>query len=85
MTPEQSQDLELWRKAFAVRMDKFERRLDENTEVTKRVDTNTTELVDIMNSWKGAIKVLEFLGKLAKPLAAITTFFAVWFAFWPRK
>lgn len=72
-------DLHVWRNAFAARMDAFDQRLAENTQSTKRVEDNTRELVDILKSWKGAMEVFEFLGKLAKPLAAIGLAFGAWF------
>lgn len=71
MTPEELQDLHTWRRAIALRMQAFEEKLDANTATTERVDANTREIVETMQAWKGAMKVIEFLGKLAKPLAAI--------------
>ena len=53
------------------RMDKLQAMLDENTAATKRIDTNTAELVSLFGNLSGAFKVLEGLGKLAKPLAAL--------------
>lgn len=64
-------DLEVWRNGMSQRMEKFERALAENTATTQRVDENTSELVSILNSWKGAMVVFEFLGKIAKPVAAV--------------
>lgn len=42
-----------------------------NTAVTQSVQTNTQDLVTLMESFKGAFRVLEMLGKLAKPLGYI--------------
>ena len=53
------------------RMDKLESGLVENTKSTKRIEDNTDELVDILNSVKSAFKVLTWIGKIAKPLSAI--------------
>lgn len=53
------------------RMARIEASLKKNTEATERVETNTSDLVDLFVSFKGAFKVLEVLGKLAKPLGAI--------------
>ncbi len=42
---------------------------------------NTNEIVEVFNSWKGAFKVLEFLGKVATPIVAIAgmiTGFVIW-------
>lgn len=53
------------------RMTRIEKSLAANTAATARVEANTAELLDWFASGKGAFKVLEGLGKLAKPLAAI--------------
>ncbi len=42
-----------------------------NTEMTKNIQTDTSELVMLLQSFKGAFKVLEALGRLAKPLGYI--------------
>jgi hypothetical protein len=85
MSPEESQDADLWRQTLVLRSDQleqrmeaFEQQLHENTEATKRVDTSTRELVDILNSWKGAMKVMDFLAKFAKPLTVIASIGAAW-------
>lgn len=80
-----AEELDTWRRAFATRLDKFEQALAVNTETTDRVDKNTRELVSILQSWKGAMKVMDFLGKLAKPvgyvLGLVTSAVGLWFAF----
>ncbi|MDQ8046833.1 MAG: hypothetical protein REI11_19675 [Patulibacter sp.] len=53
------------------RMQRIEDSLASNTAATARVESNTAELLDWFASGKGAFKVLEGLGKLAKPLASI--------------
>jgi hypothetical protein len=53
------------------RMDKLESGLVENTASTKRIEGNTGELIDILNSFKSAFKVLTWIGKIAKPVSAI--------------
>lgn len=78
-------DLAQWREAFAQRMDKFEKNLDENTAVTQRVDDNTRELVEILSSWKAAMKVMDFLAKLAKPIAAFLALLTAWWAWKSQK
>jgi hypothetical protein len=96
MTPEQSKDMELWREALARRSDAMERRLDtfegkldENTLATQEVQTNTKAMVDMFRSWQGAMRVLEMVGRLAKPLGAILGAIAAggaaWWALWPTK
>jgi hypothetical protein len=78
-------ELDLWRTALSMRMDKFELALEQNTETTTRVDNNTRELVDMLNSWKGAFRVFDFVGKLAKPLAGIVALGAAVAAWWSHK
>lgn len=42
-----------------------------NTAMTKGIQEDTSELVELLKSFKGAFKVLEALGHLAKPLGYI--------------
>jgi hypothetical protein len=53
-----------------------------NTTLTKQVQNDTSELVSLLNSFKGAFKVLEMLGKAAKPLGYITAFVAGMGSLW---
>ena len=73
-----------WQETICQRMDCFEQRLAENTKTTLEVKQNTSELVTILQSWKGAMVVMEFIGKLAKPIAAVIVFIATLWAAWPR-
>lgn len=57
------------------RMERIEKSLAANTAATARVEGNTAELLGWFENGKGAFKVLEGLGKLAKPLAAIVGLF----------
>ena len=77
--------LEAYRAALNARVDELERKLSENTELTKRVEANTAELVDILESWKGAMKVIEFLSKLAKPIGVLSTMVAAYAAWRSQK
>lgn len=45
--------------------------LAENTESTKRTEANTAELVSVFESFKGAFRVFDMIGSLAKPLGYI--------------
>jgi hypothetical protein len=56
-------------EAVQARCDSIESNLAVNTEATARIDANTSELVSAFASLKGAFKVLEMIGKLAKPLS----------------
>jgi hypothetical protein len=51
-----------------------------NTALTKKIHENLSDLVDLMEVGRSGMKVLEFLGRLAKPLVAIATFCGVVFA-----
>lgn len=53
------------------RLDRLEDALTENTRLTQKVVTQTAELIEFFDAMKGAFKVLNWLGKLAKPMAAI--------------
>lgn len=61
-----------------VRMEGMERSLQENTEATARVESNTADLLEAFNALRGAFKVFTWIGKAAKPLGyialAITAF-----------
>lgn len=50
--------------------------LKANTEITNTVRDNTSEVVDLLRSFQGAFRVLNMLGKLAKPLGYIVAFVA---------
>lgn len=41
--------------------------LKTNTEATQRIDTATAEIVSFFESVKGAFKVLDWIGRLARP------------------
>ena len=64
------------------RMARIEKSLAANTAATKRVETNTSDLVDLFISFKGAFKVLEGLGKIAKPVAAVVGLGAALLSLW---
>ena len=56
--------------------------LESNTATTKRIESNTEDLVAAFEALKGAFKVLEFIGKVGKPLlyisGATTGLIALW-------
>lgn len=53
------------------RMARIETSLEANTAVTTRVESNTSDLVGLFETFKGGFKALEGLGKIAKPVAAL--------------
>jgi hypothetical protein len=55
------------------RMGRIEDGLAANTEATKRIETNTSDLVEAFENLKGAFKVLNWIGKFARPLGYIAT------------
>ena len=60
----------------------FRRLLKENTDDTKAIKADTAELLEAFRSFKGAMKVLEWIGKAAKPIGHIAGFCASMYAFW---
>lgn len=61
------------------RLSKVEVGLAENTKLTKDVQTSVSDLVDVLNALRGAFKVLEALGKIAKPVGYVAaSIAAVW-------
>ena len=56
--------------------------LAENTETIKEIKTDTADMLEVFESWKGAMRVMEMIGKLAKPLGYIVGLGASMAAFW---
>ena len=53
-----------------------------NTETIKQIKADTADMLDVFESWKGAMKALELIGKLAKPLGYIVGLGASIAALW---
>ena len=68
----------------AVKLEQAEFRhlLKENTDATNAIKADTAELLEAFRSFKGAMKVLEWIGKAAKPMGYIAGFCASMYAFW---
>ena len=60
-------DVEQLKKVVA----RLQQDLSKNTHVTQQIATQTQEIVEAFGAAKGAFKVLEVLGRIAKPLGAI--------------
>lgn len=60
----------------------YRRLLKENTDATNSIKADTAELLEAFRSFKGAMKVLEWIGKAAKPLGYVAGFCASMYAFW---
>lgn len=64
------------------RLDNLESGLAENTASTRRVETNTSDLVEAFDSLKGAFKVFNWIGKAAKPIGYIAAACAACLSLW---
>jgi hypothetical protein len=53
----------------AATMKQLKSDLADNTAATNAVKADTATLIDLLNSFHGAMKVLDMLGRLAKPLS----------------
>ena len=60
----------------------FRRLLKENTDATNAIKADTAELLEAFRSFKGAMKVLEWIGKAAKPIGYVVGLGASIAAFW---
>lgn len=83
--PERRRSVRDWQESVERRFSEVDRRfsegsetmqsladgLAENTAATKRTESNTAELVSMFLAWKGALKVLDMIGSLAKPMGYI--------------
>ena len=68
--------------AVKLEQSEFRRLLKENTDDTKAIKADTAELLEAFRSFKGAMKVLEWIGKAAKPLGYIATFVGAIVGIW---
>ena len=50
------------------RMDRLEADIQRNTKLTECIETNTRDLITLFNSWAGAFRTIEQIGRLAKPV-----------------
>lgn len=56
--------------------------LNANTEATQTVAANTGELVEMFQAMKGALKVLNWIGSLVKPMGYIAAFGTALLGLW---
>jgi hypothetical protein len=68
--------------ALSKRVDTLEGHLKENTEATKRIESNTKDIVETFQALSGGFKVLNGLGALAKPVWRIAGAGAAIAALW---
>lgn len=70
--------------AGAERMRQIQSDLAENTADTRQVREDTREMVEFFRSMKGAFRVLELLGKAARPLGYIAAMGAAFVGLWAK-
>lgn len=56
--------------------------LAENAATIQEIKTDTADMLEVFESWKGAMRVMEMLGKLAKPLGYIVALIAAVVGVW---
>lgn len=83
---ETQDDLDTWRRAFAIRLDSLERglaetneKLEMNTEATCRIEANTQDAVSMLKSLEGFTKVVKWVVPFLIGSAGLyTAFGGVW-------
>lgn len=68
--------------AVKLEQSEFRHLLKENTDATNSIKADTAELLEAFRSFKGAMKVLEWIGKAAKPIGYVVGLGASIAAFW---
>jgi hypothetical protein len=68
--------------AQAARIDSIDAKLDASAAATTRVEASTAGIVELMNSWAGAMKTIEMTGKVLKPLTWIVGFISALVGLW---
>ena len=68
--------------AVKLEQSEFRRLLKENTDATNAIKADTAELLEVFHNFKGAMKVLEWIGKAAKPIGYVVGLGASIAAFW---
>ena len=56
--------------------------LAENTATIQEIKTDTAEMLAVFKSWQGAMKVMDMIGSLAKPLGYIAALVAAVVGIW---
>ena len=56
--------------------------LAENTATIQEIKTDTAEMLAVFKSWQGAMKVMDMIGSLAKPLGYIAALIAAVVGIW---
>lgn len=66
----------------AERMTRIEDGLAANTAATEAIRVSTAELVEVFRAMQGAFKVLNWLGRLARPMSYIVALAAAGVGLW---
>ena len=87
--PERRSSMRVWQDKVDRRLEDGDNRmqtmadgLEENTRATQAIKADTEELVDLLHSVKGALKVLDMLARLARPLGFLAAAGASFYAFY---
>lgn len=64
------------------RMARIEGELEANTKATEQIRVNTAELVEFFAAAQGAFRVLNWIGRVAKPITYIVMLASAGLAFW---
>ena len=56
--------------------------LAKNSEKINEIKTDTAGMLEVFESWKGAMRVMEMIGSLAKPLGYIAALIAAVVGIW---
>lgn len=62
--------------ALQIKLAVLEDSVDSHTEQLNRIEKNTSELIETFQAFQGAWKVLNWIGKAAKPIALVSAFCA---------
>ncbi len=58
-------------EATDIEVKKIKDELEINTATTKRIEANTSTLVEVMTNFQGAWKVMDYIGRAARPMTYI--------------
>ncbi len=76
------ESLELQNAKLVDQTNAMQAELSENTADTRIVKENTSQVLDVVQSWQGAMKVLEGIGRVFRPLGFIAVFASAVVATW---
>lgn len=68
--------------AQETRMGEMDAKLDATAAATDEIKASTADIVDLMNSWRGAMKTIDGVGKVLRPLTWIVGFCTALLGLW---